>query len=188
MTVPKHIVRLFGILTSCYPNWQVSEATIETWAELLADTKASDLIRAAAHHVRTSRFPPTVAEILALSREASNVNAEEAWLEVGLAIKTVGYTGQPKWSHPQIERAVAAVGGWRGLCSTLSSDMGVARAHFLRCFDSYVGRDRDEEERTAIEGLAEFNARDLLDMDSEEMRMLDARTLGRLTEDSDAEC
>lgn len=64
----------------------------------------------------------------------------EAWEEVLNAIRRVGYTGQPAWSHPLIEQAVSRMGGWRLLCHMTIEETGTQRAQFRTVYESCASR------------------------------------------------
>lgn len=173
------MTRAFATLMCAYPNWNPSAQTLEFYAQMLADIPAVDLGLAITLHVQSSTFPPTVADLRKSHQAGCGIAPEEAWLEVARQVKAVGWCGRPSFSSPDVSKAVEALGGWKSLCSTPTADMGTARAQFMRCFGAYSKRtehNRDMErlsERTG-ETLESFNRADLLEMDREELRQIDA--------------
>ncbi len=110
----------------------------------LGDLPLRALEAAVLMHVSTNRWFPTIAELreAALSvREGGIPTAVEAWAEVMKAFEFVGYYGIPQWSHPAITKTVDAM-GWQNLC--LSENAMADRAHFMRLYETYAKRLRDE--------------------------------------------
>lgn len=105
--------------------------------------------QAARAHVGASKYWPTVAELVAILRaaEGPDVTPEAAWEEVQHAIRRYGpYQPHPPWSHPAIERAVEAVGGYVWLCACDGDQLGVARAHFYRHVEAALTADHQAQQ------------------------------------------
>ena len=182
--IPRHILECMAILTTAYPNWNITEETIAVWSEFVSDLRPEALKAAVLQHVRNSKFAPTIAEIRAIARGPEGLSPEEAWLEVHAQVRKVGWNGRPEFSDAKIAAGVKALGGWRSLCSLTTSEMGFARAHFLKFYGSFVARQEDAQEREAVRhlmsgtrdgalSLEAFNRRDAQDIDDEERRALD---------------
>ena len=182
--IPKHILECMAILTSAYPNWLVTEETIAVWAQFMEDLRPEDLKAAVLQHVRNSKFAPTIAEVRAIARGPGGISPEEAWLEVHAQVRKHGWNGKPTFSDAKVEAGVKALGGWRSLCSLTTSEMGFARAHFLKFYGSFTARQEDAQERESVRhlmagyrdgamSLEEFNRRDARDIDDEERRELE---------------
>lgn len=162
--IPKHIAECFVIFGEAFPKWEIRESTIAVWSTLLADVPEEALKRAAIQFSRTSKFPPTIAELRALARGGSEVSAEEAW--------EIVYAREDPPNEPA-QRALRAIGGWSALRSMLTSAMPTIRAQFMRFYDSYLGREREDEERESAETLEAYNQRDLEEIDTEELRQIE---------------
>lgn len=160
--IPKHIAEVFAVFGEAYPKWEVRERTVEVWASLLADVPADALKRAAVQYARTSKFPPTVAELREIARGPAECSAEEAWGEI--------YKRRPP-PNDAAKRALEAIGGNQMLRNMLTAQVGVHRAHFMRCYDAYLGRERDTEERESVEQLTGA-ARELRELDEDDNRLL----------------
>lgn len=189
--IPNHILRCMAILATAYPKWTITEDVIAVWAEFLSDLPVDAVVSAVAQHVRTAKFPPSIAEIRKIAKGPAGLSGEEAWHEVIQQVRKHGWCGKPEFSDAKIRKGVQAIGGWRNLCSLNTTEMGVARAHFMRCYESFVARQEDAAERDAVAQLSyerdlteptrfiapsrddastleEFNERDLRDLEAEE--------------------
>jgi hypothetical protein len=141
--------KVIATLTAAYPRHEIPEETTKLYAKFLQDLEYQKAQSAVIRIITNSRFFPTVAEIreAVLKVEQPNLPLPaEAWEEVIRQMRDIGYVGTPKFSHPLIEKAVQAMGGWISLCQ--SEDGMVDRAHFLKIFESYKNR-HVEEEKTA---------------------------------------
>jgi len=121
-------------------KWEVG--TIRASEHLLLDLAAAVVLAA----IRTlsaegERFAPNPGQVRcqAVALSSPTPSADEAMAEVWRVIAQVGHVGVPKWSHPAIGDAVAAMGGYRALCMSEESTMA-DRAHFLRLYGSVERR------------------------------------------------
>lgn len=176
------MTRAFSVLMCAYPNWNPSAATLEFYAEMLADIPPVDLGMAVMSIARTSVFPPTIAEIRKGCIGRDSLAPEEAWLEIARQVKSEGWCGIPKFSSPDVERAVAAMGGWRSLCSLPTCDMGTARAQFMRCYGAYSKRTTSEIDRKQV---AQRSGGALTDGDRTDLEELHREALARIKEGTD---
>ena len=67
----------------------------------------------------------------------------EAWKEIDQQLRTVGSWGKPKFSRPEIEKAVRAY-GWTNLCQTLIKDMPIVQAQLRNIYQEICNR-KDEQ-------------------------------------------
>ncbi len=128
------------------------KATAEVWSLLLSDLTFEVAKAALVKAIAGCKFFPTIADIreAAMSfREDTVPLAADAWSEVCKAMRDIGsYYGVPEFSHPLIKRAVDGMGGWMCLCA---SDNEMAdRAHFLRMFETYRGRELEDQNTTPL--------------------------------------
>lgn len=136
---PSQVVRCLRRLRALYPDKLLSSETMASYAAMLADLSVDQLAAAIEKHAATSRYWPSVAELRALAVEDEAAPpAEIAWGEVMRAVSSVGRYRSPQWSHPAIEAAVEAVGGWQRVCD--DDTEGVLRAHFYRTYNAYRER------------------------------------------------
>jgi hypothetical protein len=57
-------IKLFKKLASSYPSWKVDRDIAENWLEELEQAESESCWANAKEHIRESRFPPTIAEIV----------------------------------------------------------------------------------------------------------------------------
>lgn len=74
MPMKRHTHNAFKLLEAAYPRWAAAfdRETIELWGTLVEDVPASALLDAVRRLAKTSKFPPTIAEI----REAAHADDE----------------------------------------------------------------------------------------------------------------
>lgn len=130
------IAELAALVSASYPRWEPTAATLHTWTHLLGDFSEDALRSAMVAHIRSSKYAPSVAEIVEQARlqEASDEpTAGEAWAEV---TKTVRYADprEVSWSHPRIGKAVEAIGGFMMLANSHVRDRASNRARFLEAY------------------------------------------------------
>lgn len=63
----KDVLELFKFLKAVYPNFEIDQHMIDTWAELLKEQNNDEVMRNAKRHALESKFPPTVADIASQS-------------------------------------------------------------------------------------------------------------------------
>lgn len=144
MANDEEVRTVLGILASAYPGqFKVTEDSVLIYVATLADIPAPDLAMAARHHIATSKWPPTVAELReahhALTKPAT-LTAMEAWGEVIQALRRVGSWGTPSWSSPLVEATVNALGGWPSMCAMDIQDTPTVRAQFRDAYNALLGR------------------------------------------------
>lgn len=139
MAKPSEVGEVILLLKSAYPRQPVTQSTLDVYQLMLADIDVDLLRRAAHHHVATSQYFPSIAELRAEASGGKDLpTAEEAWGEVCAAVRRVGrYRLPPTFSHPLIHDAVSAI-GWNTI--TDSETVGVERAHFFRIFEAFANR------------------------------------------------
>jgi hypothetical protein len=130
------VAELAALASASYPQWQPTAATLHTWTHLLGDFSEDALRGAMVAHVRSSKFPPSVAEIVEQARLQSasdDPTAGEAWAEV---TQVVRYTdpSEVRWSHPRIGAAVDAIGGYHTLANAQAGDRTANRARFIEAY------------------------------------------------------
>ena len=137
MTLSREIViELAALASASYPRWEPSAATLHTWGHLLADFSEDALRGAMVAHIRSSQYPPSVAEIVEQARlqEASeDPTAGEAWAEVTKVVRC-GDPTTVSWSHPRIGKAVEAIGGFNTLVNSHIRDRTANRARFIEAY------------------------------------------------------
>lgn len=62
----RQVGELLKFLNDVYPNVTLTQSRIDTWSALLKDQNPADVMRKAENHVLTSKFPPTVADLITI--------------------------------------------------------------------------------------------------------------------------
>lgn len=144
----KDIAKLVALLSAAYPNWNLSEYTIEVYYLDLRDIPADELM-IAAQHCRSEagrKFAPSVGElrgaVMELRHSAMNIpSAFDAWQDVLMQFVNTGSYGTPQFTSPITARVVKSL-GWRNLC--LSENQAADRARFLQAFEQMSERAEKE--------------------------------------------
>lgn len=106
--------KILRIIEGAYPGrFESTEAAIDAWAALLRDVPYELASRAAAALCRTSKFPPSVAEIREAIAEAIDPlpSAEEAYEQARRVARDYSpYSPMPDDLHPMVARALDIVG------------------------------------------------------------------------------
>lgn len=140
---PSEVTTIVAMLAAAYPAARMNEATVDVYELMLGDLDYQVARDAIARIIRTSKFLPTVAEILeAAATEAvgETRNALQAWGDVMQAIRRVGQYGLPKFKDPLVAECVKSL-GWRYLC-TADVPESVDRARFAELYNDLQRRER----------------------------------------------
>jgi hypothetical protein len=168
MATEKDIAGIVAMLSAAYPNWNVTEYTLEIYYQDLKDIPSEEL-KIAAQHCRSEagrKFAPSVGELRGavadLRKYTANIpSSYQAWEEVlRQIVDNGGDYGNPVWSNPIVERAVKMI-GWRNL--RMSEDATADRARFIQCYEQLAERvSRDEMLIPEVRGYLEVNGARLL--------------------------
>lgn len=134
------------MLLAAYPKEPASKETVEVYIRCLADIPGQVLEAAVLAHVSGNKWFPTIAELrdaaLQLLPGNKAPTPTDAWAEVRQGIWRHDWNDPPTdWSHPAIAKTVEAI-GWDNLCT--SETPGVERGHFLKLYDVYCKRLRED--------------------------------------------
>jgi hypothetical protein len=149
---------LIAVIVAAYPTWRPIEPTVRLYAKMLEPLPTELAERAVLEIIDSpGAFAPSIGDIrdharkLALAAgEAAELTAEDAWLQVRLAIRDVGRYRNPKFNNRSVQRAVEAL-GWSEICTNENSV--ATRAHFFRLFASFE-RQRVQFDSTKLLGSA----------------------------------
>lgn len=140
----KEYAEIMMLVRRYWQNFKPVPGTFETWERLLRDLPAPALAAAIDElAVSHPEFPPGPGLMRRRALELPGggpPSADEALSEVYRQVSLVGYLGVPRWSHPAVEAAILALGGWQTLCR--SEDMMADRAHFLKIYGAVEHRFR----------------------------------------------
>ena len=170
MAEQREVAQIVAMIAAAYPNFNLSEMTVEVYFQILKDIP-TDMLKAATMQAISEpgrKFAPSVGEIRGavaeIVRTASGVpSSYEAWKEVLDQVRKTGHVGKPVFSHPLVHKAVQ-VFGWRELC--LSENVVSDRARFIEAYEQLSSRNLTEMMTLpVVKNYIEFKA-------GEEVRLL----------------
>jgi len=142
------ITKIFGICSVVYKKFIEAgkeELMIEVWHAMLKEYPFELVKYAVETHIKSSRFPPTIHDIIDHIQEVENVGKLDgmtAWGEVVKTIRQYGYYREIEAMQAlpaDIAKIVGAM-GWTTLCM---SDNDIAdRAHFIKAYDTMQKREK----------------------------------------------
>ena len=162
------IAQIISVISAAYPNFVVTEKTVEVYWQILSDIPADELKVATLHCISESgrKFAPSVGELRGAVGELRSMSTNmpssfQAWQEVQKQISDNGGDfGKPVWSCPLVERTVQAI-GWRNL--RMSEDATADRARFIQCYEQFQERAQKEDLLVPeVKGFIEVNGAKLL--------------------------
>lgn len=118
---------------------------LEVWQEDLSDLDDNLLVMACRNHRERSQWLPSIAEIRAsavsLMRQSSPSDQDwnEAYAELQLQIRRLGYVGAPEWTNPALAETVRTLGGWVAVCFNEDPE-GVFRKQFKDVYEVVIER------------------------------------------------
>lgn len=133
-----------GIISTLFGAYGQSNDTnrVKIYLKATSDIPEKLLGAACKKLLLESKFLPTIAEIVEVSRELIGEAEEsrrvkqwdEAWGEIERAMYATPWGKTPKFSRPEIAMAVNHF-GWRTLQTSLAADMPTVRAQVRRMYD-----------------------------------------------------
>lgn len=137
--------KLVAVLANAYPSARVTEETSEIYEAMLGDLDFASVQRAAARHIATNKWFPTIAELRAAAVEMACGRvrpALEAWGELCMAIRLEGgvYAERPPRFDDLILGDTVRQMGWQYLCK--SENDAADRARFVQLYEEYSARAR----------------------------------------------
>ncbi len=163
MMTRKDMAQILAILGVSYPRHVMDaeqvKLTITVWLDILGDIPLDQIKLAVKAHCSDSKWFPAVAEIRQAAfdlgeSEAERITAGDAWAEVQDQMRHGGHWDAPQFSHPRIQQAVDAIGGWRNVCTADMGAMTADRARFIQAFEIYEQRERVD--RRMLPAVREF--------------------------------
>lgn len=163
------IVKLLTPYLTVYPSCKLEASGLMLYARALQDVPLDELDAAMVRLMRTSKFFPTVAEILESVKTMREVisgkdtsGAGAAWHEAMELVRHVGPYRPWTYSSPAVERAVKQFGKIE-LCELETDDVNTARAQFMRIYNAEADRERGREEvRATLKALDGNRAMELV--------------------------
>lgn len=154
--------KAIAVMCSLFNGFTPEKAAV--YDRFLSDIPAPLLSKAIQYLAMTAKFPPTVAEIRAeaerIYHKAQGIqepDASRAWEAAKDAISRVGSYRTPKFDDPICEKAVQRF-GWKELCQTPVDSMGVARAQFMKMYESIAASSKKEKQTARLLGDGKVQA------------------------------
>ena len=169
MATKKEVAELIAVLAVSFPAFKDKLAQfskddktrmVHAYHIALQDIDVDLLGQVVQHIISTATFFPSAGEIRRAAFRLAEIGlgiptAQDAWAEVSAMIRKGFWdTGNgwyearaPRtedWSHPLVQKAVDAVGGWLALRT--SENVVADRARFLEAYGVYVSRYREQEQ------------------------------------------
>lgn len=146
----KQIVMALTPYLVAFPQSKMTAEGLVIYAKALGGLSLGALNAAMMKLIKTSKFFPTIAEILeaaeSLKQFASGQRLPtpaEAWAEVQHEAKRKYFYRPWELSCPEVEAAAKQFGKYE-LCTLKAEELGIARAQFTRIYDTIANRARDE--------------------------------------------
>ena len=163
------IIKLLTPYLTVYPACKLEASGLMLYARALQDVPLDELDAAMVRLMRTSKFFPTVAEILEAVKTTREViggkdtgGAGAAWHEAMELVKNVGPYRTWTYSSPAVERAIKQFGKME-LCELETAAVNTARAQFMRIYNAEADRERQREDvRATLKTLPGNRAMDLV--------------------------
>lgn len=154
------IVKLLTPYLTVYPSCKLEASGLMLYARVLQDVPLDELDAAMVRLMRTSKFFPTVAEILDAVKTTRDVISGEdkggagaAWHEAMELVRHVGPYRPWTYSSPAVERAVKHFGKME-LCELETDAVNTARAQFMRIYNEEAARAKERADvKAAINAL-----------------------------------
>jgi hypothetical protein len=148
-------IKLFGVFKTAYPKYFISQDKAELqlqitlWTELFSDIPFCVVEPAVKKLILESAYPPTISDVRKQVAEITQdpgdrADVATAWGEVMRAISLYGYYRPQEALASMSPRTAKIVGfiGWEEICT--SGEIGVARGQFVKMYDAYAQRERQD--------------------------------------------
>ena len=163
------IVKLLTPYLTVYPSCKLEASGLMLYARALQDVPLDELDAAMVRLMRTSKFFPTVAEILDAVKTTREVISGEdkggagaAWHEAMELVRHVGPYRPWAYSSPAVERAVKHFGKME-LCELETDAVNTARAQFMRIYNEEAARAKERADvKAALNALPRGEAGTLI--------------------------
>lgn len=146
--------RLIAVLAAAFPSATRTandlEAMASVWHRVLANVPYDEADRAVYEVIGTSRFMPSVSELLGRIRakhERPSRSGLEAWGDVMRAVSRFGAYRDPEFADPHVATVVRAM-GWQELCA--SENQVADRARFVDAYEQIAKRTEREQQFASL--------------------------------------
>lgn len=168
----EQIIKLLAPYMAVFPNCKIDATGLLLYSRALMPLRIQDIEAAMTKLLQTCKFFPSVAEIFEAADsvngyiEAANGSRlptpAEAWAEAMRNVKEFSLYRPWRYSCSEVGKAVEQFGRYE-LAMLDAKDVNIARAQFMRIYESVVSCSRgDWENRRALEALNNSNLQALL--------------------------
>lgn len=166
----EQIVKLLGEYKTAFPHSKVEPASLIVYAKCLKGLSMAELEGALLNILATSKFFPSVAEILeqakAIRETASGKlqqTGADAWEEVMSLAKDKGPYQAWEYSSPEVEQAVKQFGRVE-LCTLEMNNVNTARAQFMKIYNGiHERRNKQDLNQSTLNMLGPAKIQQLMD-------------------------
>lgn len=136
------ILKSLLLMKAAYPRLALSDETIQLYTRALQDIEPALLKAAVMHHIASSKWFPTIAELREaaahlLASASGQPSAYDAWGAVMRQVRLRGRWGVPDL-EPLAQQAVNVIGGWSFICD--SENVTADRARFIAAYEQLLER------------------------------------------------
>lgn len=146
------VTQLFELFIAEYEKFEFSKEKIILWSTMLADVPYNVVKVAAMALIAKSPYPPKLADITAKIAEVTTpknqkITGSEAWGEVQKAMRIYGRHRETELmkSLTPLTKIVVTQFGLHDLMNGELDKIGVAKGQFLKMFEQYTNRIREEK-------------------------------------------
>lgn len=146
--IKQNFAKIIAYLSAAYGDKKMSSATADVYWDLLQDLP-DDAVFAAVKQVAASNQYPTLPPVGVIRQAAVRLLCQlpspaEAWAELTENIRQFGYyrANEGLIALSPIVRQAAKCIGYTEIC--LSENIEATRAHFLRAYEQYVAREKEQ--------------------------------------------
>lgn len=138
--------------TYIQPGFLPDDDAAQVWYRLLRDLSYEELTRAVQHHIMSSPFPPTIADIRAAAARYMPQQADAdmtelaAWELVRRAVSNSNYNAQKEFDKlpPLVRKAVGNVANLKEWASMdINTVNSVEQSHFIRAYRTQAAREKE---------------------------------------------
>ena len=121
----------------------ITEPLLELYWNLLKEFTDDQVDHAFLIVLKSSKFFPKPAEIVAAIDGTPDSQVERQWIEVLEKIRSVGAYRSVEFADPVTSETIRVMGGWPRLCDTLIDDIKWKRQDFIRTYEALKVRPQE---------------------------------------------
>lgn len=150
-------LKLLTVTAKSFSYARIDSDTIVFYVKMLTELDYPVLEAAIRKILRTAKYFPTIAEILAAADDVTaaatgtdKFDAGQAWGEAMENVRRNHVYKTWVYSHPEVEQAVNEFGGKMALIELQVDNVNTARAQFMRIYNSIIARQQNQRQNAAV--------------------------------------